>query len=89
VNLIASIGNPLCALAQFYVLVLFARAILSWFPIRPESPLAPVVRLVHTITEPVLAPLRRVIPPVGMFDISFLVAFLIIQLVIVPLICRF
>jgi YggT family protein len=80
--------NPLCALAQAYVLILIARAILSWFPIRSDSPVVPLVRFLHAATEPVLAPLRRVIPPAGMFDISFLVAFLIIQIVVVPILCR-
>lgn len=53
-----------------------ARAVLSWFP--PSSSgggLATVNRLLMDLTEPVLAPLRRVIPPAGMFDLSFMVAF--------------
>jgi YggT family protein len=83
-----SFGNPLCLLGQLYVVVLFARAILSWFPIHSDSPLLPVVRFTHLLTEPLLAPLRRVIPPAGMFDISFLVAIFAMQLVIVPLLCR-
>ena len=37
--------------------------------------LATINRLLMDLTEPVLAPLRRVIPPVGMFDLSFMVAF--------------
>jgi YggT family protein len=81
-------GHPLCALGQLYVLLLFARAILSWFPISSDSALTPVVRFLHTVTEPVLAPLRRVIPPLGMFDMSFLVALLLLQFLIVPLLCQ-
>ena len=81
-------GNPLCAIGQIYVIILIARAIFSWFPIRSDSPVVPIVRFLHAVTEPVLAPLRRVIPPIGMFDISFLVAFLIIQIVVVPVLCR-
>jgi YggT family protein len=81
-------GKPLCAIGQIYVIILFARAIFSWFPISPGSPFIPVVRFLHTVTEPVLAPLRRIIPPVGMFDISFLVSLLVFELVIVPLLCR-
>jgi YggT family protein len=80
-------GKPLCAIGQLYVLVLFARAILSWFPISPDSAILPVVRFLHSVTEPLLAPLRRVIPPAGMFDISFIVAIFALQLVIVPLLC--
>jgi YggT family protein len=80
-------SNPLCAIAQIYVIILIARAIFSWFPIRSDSAVMPIVRFLHAATEPVLAPLRRVIPPMGMFDISFLVAFLIIQIVVVPILC--
>ena len=47
---------------------------LSWFPPSSSgSGLATVNRLLMDLTEPVLAPLRRVIPPVGMFDLSFMV----------------
>jgi YggT family protein len=83
-----NLGHPLCAIANLYLIILIARAILSWFPISPGSPFVPVLRFVHTITEPVLAPLRRIIPPVGMFDLSFLVALLVFELVILPLLCR-
>ena len=77
----------LCPLLEVYILVLFARAILSWFPIRPGTPFATLYRVLLDLTEPVLAPLRRIIPPAGMFDLSFLV--LIIGLgVLQQAICR-
>jgi YggT family protein len=66
----------ICALVTAYLVVLFARAIMSWFPIRPGTPWASVYRVLLDLTEPVLAPLRRIIPPAGMFDLSFLVLFL-------------
>lgn len=75
-------GNVLYDLGQLYVLVLFARAILSWFPYSHDSPLNPVRRVVFILTEPVLAPFRRIIPPVGMFDLSFLVAFIVVELIV-------
>lgn len=75
-------GNPLYDLGQVYVLILFARAILSWFPYSHDSPLNPVRRVVFILTEPVLAPFRRIIPPVGMFDLSFLVAFIVVELIV-------
>ena len=73
-------GNPLYDLGQIYVLVLFGRAILSWFPYSHDSPINPIRRVVFTLTEPVLAPFRRIIPPMGMFDLSFLVAFLVVEI---------
>ncbi len=73
-------GNPLFDLGEIYVLILFARALLSWFPYSPSSPLNPVRRLVFTVTEPVLAPFRRIVPPIGMIDLSFLVAIIVVQI---------
>jgi YggT family protein len=71
----------ICQLLSVYVIVLIARAILSWFPISPGSALTPIVRFLYTVTEPLLAPLRRVIPALGGFDLSFIVLFIIIQVV--------
>jgi YggT family protein len=68
-------------LLNLYLLVLVGRAVLSWIPLSPGSALAPVASFLYAVTEPVLAPLRRVIPPMGGFDLSFLVVFLFIQLV--------
>jgi YggT family protein len=81
-------GNPLYDLGQLYVLILFARAILSWFPYSHDSPLNPVRRVVFLLTEPVLAPFRRIIPPVGMFDLSFLVAFIVVELIVQNIFAR-
>jgi YggT family protein len=75
-------SNPLYDLGQIYLLILLVRAVLSWFPYSPDSPLNPVRRVVFTLTEPVLAPFRRIIPPVGMLDLSFLVAFIAVYLVV-------
>ena len=52
------------------------RVILSWFPVDPSNP---IIRILWEITEPVLAPFRRVIPRIGMFDLSPLAAFLVIS----------
>jgi YggT family protein len=66
------VQDVVCALLISYILILFGRMIFSWLP--PSSGgTATVARLLYDLTEPVLAPLRRVIPPVGMFDLSFTV----------------
>ncbi len=75
-------GNPLFDLGEIYVLILFARALLSWFPYNPTSPLNPVRKVVFAVTEPVLAPFRKIVPPIGMIDLSFLVAIIVVQLVV-------
>ena len=79
----------ICDLLTVYTLILVVRAVLSWFPIRPDSPILPIVRVLHTLTEPVLAPARRVIPPAGMFDLSFLVVILVFEIVIAGILCAF
>ena len=71
----------LCNLLQLYVFVLIGRAILSWFPLSPGSALVPVVRFLYNVTEPVLAPLRRIIPAMGGLDLSFIVLIIAIQVV--------
>ena len=75
-------GHILQDLGELYVIILVLRAVLSWFPYSSDSPLNPVRRVIFTLTEPVLAPFRRIIPPVGMFDLSFLVAFLVVQVIV-------
>jgi YggT family protein len=72
-----SVQGLLCAFVTVYLVVLFARAIFSWFP-APGGGLATLNRLLVDLTEPLLAPLRRIIPPAGMFDVSFIVAFLLL-----------
>ena len=56
----------ICLALQLYLIALFGRIILSWFPISPGSALAPVFSALYAITEPVLGPIRRAIPPVRM-----------------------
>ncbi|HEV2993737.1 MAG TPA: YggT family protein [Acidimicrobiia bacterium] len=70
-----------CDVFTVFIVILFARAVLSWFPIRPDTVTAQINRLLIDLTEWALRPLRRIIPPVGMFDLSFLVLFFVILLV--------
>ena len=56
--------NVVCSLITLYVLIIFVRIVLSWFPIDPDGPIATVHGLLHLLTEPVLGPLRRILPPV-------------------------
>ena len=58
---------------------IIARALLSWFPLPASNP---ITSFLHAITEPILAPLRRVIPRVGMLDITPLIAILLLQAVL-------
>ena len=62
-----------CDVLTVFIVILFARAVLSWFPVRPGTVPARINRLLVDLTEWALRPLRRIIPPAGMFDLSFLV----------------
>jgi YggT family protein len=62
---------------QLLTFALIGRAILSWIDPRMEWGIS---RILADVTDPVIAPLRRVIPPLGMIDISFIVAILLIQM---------
>jgi YggT family protein len=70
----------------FYVLwaAILGRVIISWINLSPDNP---VVVLIYGITEPILAPIRRVLPPMGMLDLSPMVA-LIIMIIIQQAILR-
>ena len=72
--------------------VLFPRALLSWFPTSPGTALASINHVLYRLSEPVLAPVRRILPPLragGMgIDLSFLVVFLGIQIVVIPIVLR-
>jgi YggT family protein len=55
------------------------RVLLSWFAMGNIG--GPVFRLLDDVTEPILAPLRRVIPTLGMFDLSPIVALILINFI--------
>jgi YggT family protein len=65
----------LCSLISVYYIVLLARVILSWFPLQPGTPMASIASIIYQLTEPVMGPVRRIIPTVGMIDISPIVVF--------------
>ncbi|HWV35284.1 MAG TPA: YggT family protein [Thermomicrobiales bacterium] len=59
-------------------LLLLARAIFSWFDPGFTSTIG---RAIHDITEPILAPIRQVLPPMGMLDLSTIVGIILIQII--------
>jgi YggT family protein len=72
------IGYLLLGLLKLYTLLIFLRIVFSWVMLSYSNK---VMRFLFITTEPLLEPLRRAIPPVGMFDISAFVAFVILYLV--------
>ncbi|MHC4787592.1 MAG: YggT family protein [Planctomycetota bacterium] len=72
-------ANILGAAIRIYVLVIVARAIFSWLPPRHRD--NELYRFVRTITEPLLKPLRRLLPAAGGVDFSPIVAILLLELI--------
>lgn len=75
--LISVLGFILYGLISFYILLLFMRIIFSWGRVSYSNR---IMRFLVNTTEPLLSPLRRIIPPLGPLDISPIVAFLILWL---------
>jgi YggT family protein len=69
------IGQLLLGLLRLYTLLIFMRVVFSWVMVSHSNR---VMRFLFITTEPLLGPLRRAIPPVGMFDISAFVALVIV-----------
>lgn len=81
------LGNGLLIFLNICILVILGRIILSWFQgsFYSYPSLYNVYRFCHTLTEPLLAPLRRIIPPLrmgpGFMDLSPLILLLLLSLV--------
>ena len=75
-----SVLGVVVTLINLYEIVILVRAVISWVGPDPRNP---IVLFLHRITEPVLKPLRKLVPPqkLGGIDLSPVVAFLILELV--------
>lgn len=76
-NLVAVVGYLLYGAVGLYTMLIFIRIIFSWGMVSYSNR---VMRFLVNTTEPLLGPLRRMIPPVGNFDISPIVAVIIMWL---------
>ncbi len=70
--------NFIDILVQILAFAIIARAVLTWFPVRPNNVL---VVFLFQVTEPILAPLRRVVPRLGMLDLTPLIAIVLLRIV--------
>ena len=73
-NIVKVVGYLLFGLLGLYSLLIVMRIIFSWF----MSFMNPVMRFLMRLTDPILVPFRRLMPPVMMFDISPIIVLLII-----------
>lgn len=79
----------LCLAVWLYLIAILGRMILSWFP-PSDGIVGDANRFLWRITEPVLGPVRRALPPLGGLDLSPLIVVLLLQIVVLDLIlgCR-
>ncbi|MDE0928384.1 MAG: YggT family protein [Acidimicrobiales bacterium] len=56
----------ICSLLGLYLLLVLLRVVLSWIPLNPEGTAATAAGFVYYLTDPVLVPLRRIMPPLRM-----------------------
>ncbi len=75
----------LVLLLQAVWVVFLARVIFSWVRPSATSPIRPIADFVDTITEPVVAPVRRVLPRTGGLDFSVTIVLLVLTFVLIPL----
>jgi YggT family protein len=73
-------------IVEIYLYVLIARIVLSWFPISSSSPITPVVRALSAVTDPVLKPLRKVLPPLNLggmgIDLSPIILCVVLEIIL-------
>ena len=76
----------LCTALYLYLFVIFARILLSWFPLDPNGAGAAIAGFLYLLTDPILVPLRKLIPGVRlgrvMLDLSPIIAIIGIQLLL-------
>jgi YggT family protein len=81
--------NILCTLVNVYIFIIFGRIILSWFP-RSTGVLGTIGDVFYGLTEPVLGPVRRLMPMIAVggmgLDLSPIIVLLVLQIVVKGLI---
>ena len=86
-------GDPLrttlVSIIELYLLVMIVYAVLTWFPLDPSSPWARLRYSLGRIVEPVVGPVRRLLPRTSLpIDLAFLIVFFGLQILVVPAIER-
>jgi len=79
VSLVGIVGS----IGQFYGWLIIAYVLMSWFPI--SGVFADLYQVLGSVVEPYIGVFRRIVPPIGAIDITPIIALLVLQFVIVPL----
>ncbi len=70
-------GYMITVLVEIYSVVILARVLMSWVNVDPYSPLA---RVIFDLTEPVLAPVRNLLPPAAGLDFSPIIVMVLLNI---------
>lgn len=81
----------ICLALTIFIVLLVVRMVLTWFPLDPDGMMATIAGFLFVITDPILAPIRRVLPPVRIgsaaLDLSPLVVLIGVQIIQVAIGC--
>jgi len=84
------LASIISAIGEFYIWVMIIYILMSWLP--DNGAIGEIRRVLGTVVEPYLGLFRRIIPPIGMIDVSAIVAIFALQIVlsyvIVPLVAQ-
>ena len=74
-----AIGQAFIAFLWILIIAVFARSLMTWFPVARDNQF---VRLLNTVTDPLIEPVRRVLPRTGMFDFSAMVVLVLLYVML-------
>jgi YggT family protein len=81
--------TALVSLIEVYLLVMIVYAVLTWFPLDPYSPWSRLRHALGRVVEPVVSPVRRLLPQTSLpIDLAFIIVFLGLQIIVVPIVER-
>lgn len=73
-------ADILIAVLYTLIVCVVVRALLTWFPQSTQP--GGLVRLLHRVTDPLLVPVRRVVPTLGMIDISSILVIVLLSVMV-------
>ena len=79
-SLFIALGALITTIIWIYIFALILQAVISWIG-SPQG--NPVVPLIHSLTDPIVRPIRKVVPLIGMMDLSPLVAILALNVLLI------
>ena len=75
-------SQTVCLLFNLLVVAILIRALLSWFQMDPSNPF---IQALSAVTDPIIDPIRRVVPRIMMIDFSPMIAMIILSVISSPL----